>query len=72
MLRKHRKEIKEKLYEIKHNKELSEAEKGENNEYLRKLVRILNNKEKKGIYDCHDFGYYGIRDIEDLFDEASE
>ena len=40
--KKHRKEIKEKLYKIEHNENLSE----ENEEYLRKLVRILNNKEK--------------------------
>ena len=44
--RKYRKEIKEKLYEIEHNENLSEAEKEENDEYLRKLVRILNDKEK--------------------------
>ena len=44
--KRYRKEIKEKLYEIKHNKNMSEAEKEENDEYLRKLVRILNNKEK--------------------------
>ena len=43
--KRYRKEIKEKLYEIKH-KNMSEAEKEENAEYLRKLVRILNNKEK--------------------------
>ena len=70
--RKHRKEIKEKLYEIKHNEELSEAEKGENNEYLRKLVRILNNKEKYIPYDRDDRDYYRIRDIKNLFDEDSE
>ena len=44
--RKYRKEIKEKLYEIEHNENLSEAEKEENDEYLIKLVRILNYKEK--------------------------
>ena len=44
--KRYRKEIKEKLYEIKHNKNMSEAEKEENDEYLRKLVRILNNNEK--------------------------
>ena len=70
--RKYRKEIKEKLYEIEHNENLSEAEKEENDEYLRKLVRILNNKEKYGLYDRDDFDYYGIRDIENLFDEVSE
>ena len=40
--RKYRKEIKEKLYEIEHNENLSEK----SEEYLRKLVRILNDKEK--------------------------
>ena len=60
--KRYRKEIKEKLYEIKHNKNMSEAEKEENDEYLRKLVRILNNKEKYGLYDRDDFDYYGIRD----------
>ena len=44
--RKYIKEIKEKLYEIEHNENLSEAEKEENDEYLRKLVRTLNNKKK--------------------------
>ena len=34
-----RKEIKEKLYEIEHNENLSE----ENEEYIRKLVRILKD-----------------------------
>ena len=70
--KRYRKEIKEKLYEIEHKENLSEAEKEENDEYLRKLVRILNNKEKYGLYDRDDFDYYGIRDIENLFDEVSE
>ena len=47
--KRYRKEIKEKLYEIENNEDLSEAEKEENDEYLRKLVRILNNKEKYGL-----------------------
>ena len=70
--RKYRKEIKEKLYEIEHKESLSEAEKGENDEYLIKLVRILNDKEKHSPYDRDDFDYYGIRDIENLFDGVSE
>ena len=70
--KRYRKEIKKKLYEIENNEDLSEAEKEENDEYLRKLVRILNNKEKYGLYDRDDFDYYGIRDIENLFDEVSE
>ena len=70
--RKYRKEIKENIYEIEHQENLLEAEKEENEEYLRKLVRILNDKEKYSPYDRDDFDYYGIRDIENLFDEASE
>ena len=58
--KRYRKEIKKKLYDIENNKDLSE----ENDEYLRKLVRNLNNKEKYSPYDCDDFDYYGIRDIQ--------
>ena len=46
--------------------------KKKNDEYLRKLVRILNNKEKYHPYDRDDFDYYGIRDIGRLFDKVSE
>ena len=60
--KKYRKKIKKKLYEIEHKENLSEAEKEKNDEYFRKLVRILNNKEKYGLYDRDDFDYYGIRD----------
>ena len=70
--KKDRKEIKDRLYKIEHQRNLSEEEKEENDEYLRKLVRILNNKEEYSLYDRDDFDYYGIRDIENLFDEASE
>ena len=66
--RKYKKEIKGKLYEIEHQENLSE----ENDEYLRKLVRILNDKEKHSPYDRDDLDYYGIKNIENLFDEASE
>ena len=67
LLKKDRKKIRDKLYEIEHQRNISEVEKEENDEYLRKLVIILNNKEK---YSTHD--YYGIRDIPILFAETSE
>ena len=44
--RKYRKEIKDQLYEIEHQRNISEAEKKENDEYFRKLARIFNDKEK--------------------------
>ena len=60
--RNYRKEIKEKLYEIEHQENLSEAEKEKNGEYLRKLVRTLNDKGKYSHYDRDGLDYYGIRD----------
>ena len=71
--RKYRKEIKKKkLYEIENKKNLLQLEKEENDEYLRKLVRDLNNKEKYRPYDLNDLDYYGIRDIESLFNKVNE
>ena len=68
--KKDRKEIRDKLYEIEHQRNISEAEKEENDEYLRKLVRILNNKEKYGPGNRDD--YDGITDIPILFGQTSE
>ena len=41
-------------------------------EYLRKLVRILNNKEKYGPGNRDDFDYVGITDVPILFGQTSE
>ena len=46
--------------------------KEEINEYLTKLERILNKKEKYRYHDRDDPDYYGIRDIEGLLSEADE
>ena len=70
--KKDRKEIKDKVYKIEHQRNLSEEEKEENDEYLRKLVRILNNKEKNSSKNRDDLNYNGIRDIEILLGEISE
>ena len=58
LLKKDRKEIKDKLYKIEHQRNISEEEQ----EYLRKLVRILSDKEEHSLYGIR------IRDIENLFD----
>ena len=55
--KKDRKKIKDKLYKIEHQRNISEAEKEENGEYLRKLVRILNDKEEHSLHDHDDFDY---------------
>ena len=62
----------DKLYKIEDRRHLSEEEKEENDEYLRKLLRILNNKEEHGPNDHDDFDYFGIKDIENLFDKVNE
>ena len=70
--KKDRKEIKDKLYEIEHQRNISVEEQGKNDEYLRKLVRILNNKGKFGSSNRDGFHYDGITDIPILFGETSE
>ena len=71
--KKDRKEIKDKLYKIEHQRNISEEEEKERNkEYPRKLVIIHNDKEKYGPGDCDDFDYYGIMDIPILFNETNE
>ena len=70
--KKDRKEIKDKLYEIEHQRNISVEEQGKNDEYLRKLVRILNNKGKFGSSNRDGFDYDGITDIPILFGETSE
>ena len=70
--KKDRKEIKDKLYEIDHQRNISEEEQKRNDEYLKKLVRILNNKEKYGPGNRDDFDYDGITDIPILFGQTSE
>ena len=70
--KKDRKEIKGELYEIEHQRSISEEEQEESDEYLRKLVRILNDKKKHTSHDLDDLDYYGIRDIETFFGKTSE
>ena len=66
-----RMEIEDKLYKIEHQRNISEEEeKKRNDEYLRELVRILNNKEKHGSYDHNHYDYHGIADIPILFGET--
>ena len=69
---KDRKEIKDKLYEIEHQRNISEEEQEENDEYLRKLARILNNKEIYGPDNRDDFDYDGKTDISISFGQTSE
>ena len=70
--KKDRKEIKDKLYKMQHQRNIWEEERERNDEYLRKLVRILNNKEEHSPNNRYDFDHSGIRDIPVLFSETSK
>ena len=64
---KDRKKITEGLYEIEKRENLSDnKENKENYDHLVELVNTLNKKEE--YHDRDDLDYYGIRDIENLFD----
>ena len=67
-----RQEIKDKHYKIEHKRNISEEEKERNYDYLRKLVRTLNDKEKYGSYDRNDHDCHGIADILILFGEIDD
>ena len=56
----------------KHQRNISKEEQEKKDEYLRKLVRIFNNKEKYGPGNRDDFDYDGITDIPILFGQTSE
>ena len=52
------------LQKMKHQRNFLKEEKEENDKYLRKLIRIFNNKKEHGPNNRNDFDYFGIRDIE--------
>ena len=51
----------------KHQRNLSEEEKEENDKYHRKLLRDLNNKEEHGPNDRDEFDYFAIRDFGKIY-----
>ena len=63
-----RKKITKELYEKEKKGNLFDKEKGENFNYLVNLTNTLNKKEEYKYHDRDDLDYYGIRDIENLFD----
>ena len=66
-----RKKIKRKLYETEKKENLSDKEKEKIYYDLLELVHTLNKKEYK-YHDCDDLDYYGIRYIENLFDNVND
>ena len=67
-----RKKITKELYEIEKKKNLSDKEKEKAYDHLVELVNIPNKKEEYKYRDRDDLDYYGIRDIENLFDNDTD
>ena len=63
-----RKKVRRKLYEIEKKENLSDKEKEKIYDDLVELVNTLNKKEEYKYHDRDDLDYYGIRDMENLFD----
>ena len=69
---KDRKKITKELHEIEKKKNLSDKEKEKIYDHLVELVNTLNKKEEYKYHDRDDLDYYGIRDIENLFDNDND
>ena len=59
---------KKELYEMENKKNLSDKDKEKIDDNLLELANKLNKKEKYRYHDHDNLDYYGIRDIENLFD----
>ena len=72
-MKEYRMKVKKKLMQtIDNKKNLLILGKKKINEYLTKLVRIFNKKEKYHYYGRDNRDYYGITDIENLFSEIDK
>ena len=60
------------LYEIEKKQNLSDSENKEIYDHLVVLVRTLDKKEKDKYNSRDDLDYYGIRNIENLFDDNTD
>ena len=67
-----RNRIKRELYEIEKKKNLSDKEKEEIYDNLVKIVKTLDKKETYQYHDHDDLDYYGIKDIENIFDNDDD
>ena len=67
-----RKKIKGELYEIQKKENLSDKEKEEIYDNLVKIVKTLDKKETYQYHDHDDLDYYGIKDIENIFDNDDD
>ena len=70
--KRYRKEIKKELYEIEKKQNLSDNEKEKIYDDLVKLANTLDKKEEHKHSDRDDLDYFGIRELEKLFDDIDD
>ena len=68
LIKNDRKKIKKELYEVEIKQNLSDNEKEEIYDHLVKLINTLDKKEEHEHSDCGDLDYFGIKELENLFD----
>ena len=68
LIKSDRKKIKKELYEVEKKQNLSDNEKEEIYDHLVKLINTLDKKEEHKHSDRGDLGYFGIKELENLFD----
>ena len=64
--------LKESFIKQRKRKTFQIEKKKEKYDHLVKLVNTLNKKETYKYHNCDDLDYYGIRDIENLFDNDND
>ena len=67
-----RNKIRKDLYKIGNKKKLTKAQKERTHAYLTELARTLDKIEKYKYHNHHHLDYFGIRDIENLFDNIDD
>ena len=65
-----KKKIKKELDEIENKQNLTDNEKEEFYDYLVELVNALDKKEEYKYSDHDDWDYFGIRELENIFDDT--
>ena len=66
--KKHKNILRKDLYEIENKKKLTKAQRERIYGNLIKLANTLDKKEEHKYSDYHDMDCFGLRDIENLFD----
>ena len=64
--------IREELFKLEHQKKFTRTQRKRAIAYLINSANTLNNKEKYQLSEYHDHNYFGIKDIEHLYNLSKE